>query len=125
MLRLWRSTQTKSLRRPAHSFALKRKNHLPIVLHADDSPAVLLRLVVEGLGESADLRIGKPFSGPVGVLTLGIIVQHEQRKPRAIAGLGILEHLLVAGRVAEGNVRAAADHEMDAFGRAGIVIVQK
>ncbi len=63
---------------PAHSFALKRKNHLPIVLHADDSPAVLLCFIVEGLSESADLRIGKPFSGPVGVFPLGVIVQDEQ-----------------------------------------------
>src|SRR6478752_6913688 len=98
MLRLWRSTQTKSLRRPAHSFALKRKNHLPIVLHADDSPAVLLRLIIEGLSESADFRIGKPFSGPVSVFPFGVIVQDEERKPRAISGLGIFEHLLVAGR---------------------------
>ena len=109
---------------PAHSFVLKGKNHLPILLHADDCPAVLLRLVVERLRERADFRVGKPFSGTVRVLPLCVIVQHEQRKPRAVAGLGIFEHLLVAGRVAEGDVRAAADHKMDAFGFAGIVVIE-
>ncbi len=59
---------------PARSFSLKRKNRLPIIFHADDSPAILLRLVIKGLRERADFRVRQSLSGAVGVLPLGIIV---------------------------------------------------
>ena len=109
---------------PAHSFALKRKDYFPIILHADDCPAILLRLVVKSLGERADFRVGQPVSGTVRIFAFCIVVQDEHRDPRAVARLGIFEHLLVAGRVAEGDVGAAADHKMDAFGLAGIVVIE-
>src|SRR5262245_39374521 len=47
---------------------LEGEDALPVVLHADDRPAPLLRLVVQSLGEGADLRVGQPQGRPVGVL---------------------------------------------------------
>src|SRR5438874_13816614 len=82
---------------------------LPVVLHADHCPALLLRLVIESLREGADLRVRQTFRRAVGVLAVRIVVQDEHREPRAVAGLGVLQHLLVAGRIAEGRVRPAPD----------------
>src|SRR5262249_58312249 len=39
--------------------------------------------------------------------------------------LGVLEHLPVTGRVAERRVGAAANHQVDALGLAGIVVVEQ
>ena len=33
---------------------------LPVILHADDEPAILLRLVMQRLGEGADLGVRQP-----------------------------------------------------------------
>ena len=52
------------------SSLLERKDLLPAVFHTDDRPALFLRLVIQRLGKSADLRIGKPLRGTVGI-TLG------------------------------------------------------
>src|SRR4029077_19847803 len=41
---------------------------LSVVLRADDDPAILLRLVVECLGEGADLRTPKPCEVGAGGL---------------------------------------------------------
>ncbi len=57
---------------------LKIKDPFPVVHYADHNPALLPGLVVEGLGEGADL--------------------------------GVLQHLPVAGRVAEGSKRSASNH---------------
>src|SRR5271165_4570094 len=65
---------------------VEREDALPVVLHADDSPAVLLRLVVQRLGEGADLCIGQSHRRAVGILALRIVVQHDHRQPRAVAG---------------------------------------
>jgi len=43
---------------PGDALLVERKDALPVVLHADDRPAVLLRLIVKRLGEGADLGIG-------------------------------------------------------------------
>src|SRR5215813_13504238 len=43
------------------SLALKTKDCLPIILHADDSPTALLRLVIKRLRERADFRVGQSF----------------------------------------------------------------
>lgn len=40
------------------SFSFKREDLLPIVLHTDNRPTLLLRFVVELLGEGADLGSG-------------------------------------------------------------------
>ena len=37
--------------------ALEGKNRLAVVVHANDKPAIFLRLVAECLGEGADLSI--------------------------------------------------------------------
>src|SRR4030095_10968143 len=92
------------------SLALERENILPVVLHADDDPAALLRLVVERLREGAALGVGRPLGRSVAILARRIVVQHEHREPRAIARLRILQHLLIAGRVAERRARPARKH---------------
>ena len=38
----------------------KGKNPFPVVLHANDEPALLHRLVVQRLGEGADFGVGQP-----------------------------------------------------------------
>ena len=68
---------------------------------------------------------GKPVRRAVGVFALRVIVQHEHHQPGAVAGTGVLQHLLVARRVAERRVRPAADHQMNALGLARIVVVQQ
>ena len=61
----------------------------------------------------------------VGILTLGVVVEDNHGKPCAVAGLGVFEHLAVTGRVAKGRMRPPAEHQMDAFGFAGIVVVEE
>src|SRR5262245_13816111 len=80
---------------------LEREDPLPVVLHADDDPALLRGLVVERLREGADLAVRQSLGRAVGVLALRVVVQHEHRQARAIAGPGVLQHLPIAGRVAE------------------------
>src|SRR5204862_484538 len=48
---------------PAHSFVRKWKDNLPIILHTDDCPAVLVRPVIGRLRERADFRVGQPVRG--------------------------------------------------------------
>src|SRR5271157_1004062 len=86
------------------------KDDFPVVLHADDEPAILLRLVVKRLGEGADLGVRQSLSWAVGILALGVVVQNKHRQPRAVAGFGVFEHLLVAGRIAERGDRPSADY---------------
>src|SRR5262245_19866422 len=105
-------------------FTLKRKNHFPIILHADDGPTVLLRLVIKCLRKRADLGVGQFLSRTVRIFSLCVVVQHEHRQARTVARLGVFEHLLVAGRVAKGDVRAPADHQMNAFRFARIIVVE-
>jgi hypothetical protein len=52
-------------------------------------------------------------------------VQHNHRQPCTIAGSGVLQHLPIAGRVAERRVGSAADRQVDAFRFAGIVVVEE
>ena len=62
----------RNLFEPTHSYALKRENHFPIILHADDNPAVLFRLVIERLGERADFRVGQSLSRAICILPVRI-----------------------------------------------------
>src|SRR5215831_9423720 len=64
---------------------LECKNLLPIILHADDCPAILFGFVIKCLRERADLGIGQPLSRAIGILTRGIVVQDDHCQPRAIA----------------------------------------
>src|SRR5215471_10075020 len=114
-----------SVRSMLTSLALERAHLLPVVLHADDDPATLLRLVIERLGEGADPGVGQPLGRAVAILACRIVVQHEQREPYAGTRLRILQHLPIAARVAERRIRPAPDHEVDALGLAGIVVVQQ
>ena len=63
---------------------LEREDALPVVLPADHSPAALLWLVVESLGEGADFGIGQALCRTVGVLTLHVVVQHQHHQPCAV-----------------------------------------
>src|SRR5215813_2916336 len=104
---------------PSHLFEctracpLKGEDAVPIILHANHYPTLVLRLVMERLGEGTALGVWQSLCRAVGVLALGIIMQHEHREPRTITGTCVLQHLSVARRVAE---RSVIDHQMDAFG---------
>lgn len=104
---------------------VKSENALPITLHADDDSALFSRLVVQRLGEGADFGVGQAERRAIGVFALCVVVQHQHREPRAVAGLGIFQHLPVAGRVAERGIGPAPDHQMDALRLAGVVVVQQ
>ena len=99
------------------SFPLESEDGLPVVFHADDGPAVLLRLDHERVAERADLRLGA-----VGELAYRVVVMHEHHQPRAIACPGPLQHLLIAIRVTERGDRAAADVRVDADWFASLVV---
>src|ERR1043166_897198 len=62
------------------SLFLEREDPLPIVLHADHDPALLLRLGHQRVREGADLRLRS-----VGVLARGVVVVHEHRSAGAWA----------------------------------------
>src|SRR6184192_3930915 len=77
---------------------------LPVILHADHSPALLLRLAVQEVGESAHLSVGQPLRRSVGILAHCIIVQHNHRQPCSDAGFSVLQHLSIADGIAECSV---------------------
>src|SRR5438128_252869 len=77
---------------------------LPVVLHADDGPAFLLRFVIERLREDADLGVRQPLGRTVGVLALRVVVEYQHQEPCAVARSRVLQHLTVAGRVAERRI---------------------
>src|SRR5262245_57905452 len=87
---------------------LEWKHSVPVILHADHMPALLVGLRHQGIGEGAD-----PGLRPVGVLTRGVVVVDEHHQTGAAAGLGPLEHLAVAVRVAEGGQRFPPDKQLD------------
>src|SRR5215475_5936082 len=106
--------------RPGRSLSLlcdlpASEDPTPIVLHADHDPAVLSRLVVQGLTERPDLGRGESVGGPVRVLPLRVVVQYKHGEATSRSGFREFEHLSIAVRVAKGRVRSASDHEMDAF----------
>src|SRR5271166_2779862 len=78
---------------------------LPVVFHADNHPAALLGLRHKGVRKGTHLR-----SWSVGILPHIIVMMHQHHQPRTTAVLRVLEHLLIAGRVAEGRHRSASDH---------------
>jgi len=57
-------SETKSLCKGRGFLLLKSENALPVVLHADNDPAFVLRLVVERLGKGTDLGIRQCGSDP-------------------------------------------------------------
>ena len=73
------------------------KMRLPVILHAHDGPAFVAGLVVERLGEGADLGVRHSLCRAVSVFALRVIVQEDHRKARAAARLRPFEHLTVAG----------------------------
>src|SRR5688572_1849435 len=89
-----------------------RIDGLPVLLHIDDRPFFLLRLV-EGLVEFADMRraVIRPLASRVRVVD-------NEPEARALAGCGPLQHLPVAIGIAERGDRAAADERLDTRGLA-------
>src|SRR5262249_47727044 len=70
-------------------FALEGKDAFPVVLHADDRPAVLLRLFVEGKGERADPGVRQPLRRAVGVLALVVLANCFASSIRTLLSLGV------------------------------------
>jgi hypothetical protein len=95
------------------------------VRRPDYRPAVLLRFVVQRLRERADFGVWQSLRRSIGIFARRIVVQDQQRQPGTIARLGVFQHLPVAGRIAERNDRAAADHHVNALGLTRIVVVQQ
>src|SRR5271170_6250702 len=58
---------------------LKRKDALPVVLHADHRPVLLLRHVIHRLAQGADLGVGESLRRAVGVFAYCIVVHHHHR----------------------------------------------
>jgi hypothetical protein len=52
-------------------------------------------------------------------------LRQETPPSRAIAVPNVFQYLPVAGRVAERGIRPAADHQVNALGLAGVVVVQE
>ena len=97
---------------------------LPIVLHADDGPAVFLRMVFQRGREVTVFHVRQSARGAVGKFAGRVVVQHEQLEPRAAAALRVFQHLLVAHGVAERGDGPAADVLVDADGLVGLVVVE-
>src|SRR5262249_25510257 len=74
-----------------------RKDFIPVVLHADHDPALLLRLIVDGFGERADVAVRQALGRAVGVFARGVVVQQQHHQPRAGPGVGPFQHLAIAG----------------------------
>ena len=81
-------------------------------------------LVEQRLGEGADLAVRQARGRAVGVFALLVVVQDQHAQPLAGAGRGPLQHLPVAGRVAERRLRPLAGEQVDVLGLAGEVVVQ-
>src|SRR4029078_13271029 len=120
-----RSKMLCGLRAQRSGSAFEPEDALPVLLHADHGPAVLLRFVVERLGKCADLGVRQPRGWAVSIFTRRIVVEDKHFEVRAVAGCGVFEHLAVAGGVAERGMRALADHEVNALGLAGIVVIKE
>src|SRR5262245_6455741 len=95
-----------------------RVDNLPVVLHANDCPAVLERFV------PADVELLHLVLAVVSVLARAIVMVHEEREARARAGHGPLQHLQLAVRFAEGSDRPPADAALDADRFALLVVHQ-
>src|SRR5215467_7002029 len=94
------------LTRSGHSgSAVEAEDSLPVVLHADHDPAVLLGLIEQLLGERADLGIGKAVGWSIGIFAGCIVVQHEHLQAQAIAGGGVFQHLPIPRGVAKRSNR--------------------
>lgn len=52
-------------------------------------------------------------------------MKDEHAEPCAVARLGIFQHLSVADRIAERSDGPPADHQVNAFGFAGIVVIEQ
>ena len=104
---------------------IKRENALPVVLHADYGPAILLRFVMERLSEYSDLRVWKSLGWPVRIFALRVVVQHQHHQSCAVAGPGVFQHLPVSGGVAERRMRTPADREVNTLRLAGIVVIEQ
>ena len=100
------------------------KTCLPVVLHADDGPAVLLRMVFQRGREVTVFDVRQSARGAVGKFARRVVVQHEQLEPRAAAALRVFQHLLVAHGVAERGDGPAADVLVDADGLVGLVVIE-
>jgi hypothetical protein len=75
-------------------------------------------------GSNVSVPADSGLRRPIGVFR-GVVVQQQHLEPGAGAGRGPLQHLPVAGGVAERGIGPTADHQVNAFGLAGVVVVQQ
>jgi hypothetical protein len=104
--------------RSASRALLEREDALPVVLHADHRPAVLLSLVVKRLSEGADLGVRQALRRTVGIFALRVVVQHEHHQPRTVARPRVLQHLPIPSRVGERRIGTPTNHQVNALGLA-------
>src|ERR1035437_9857480 len=92
------------------------KDGLPVVLHADNSPVVLLRLIVKRLREGTQFDVWQSLCRTVSVFTRRIVVKNQKLEPSATAALRVLQHRPVADGITDRHERPAADLLVDADG---------
>ena len=102
---------------------LEPEDALPVVLHADNDPAILLGLVEQLLSKRTYLRVGEALGWPIRIFAHRIVVEDEHFEPRAIARCGVFEHLTVAGGVAKRRMGPPADHQVNALGLTRVVVI--
>src|SRR5258706_898893 len=91
---------------------LKRKDALPVVLHADHRPAFFLCFIVERLREGAELAVGQTRCRAISVLSRSVVMQHQHFQPRSSASGGPLHALLVIDRDSDLGLRSSANHQV-------------
>src|SRR5271163_2695419 len=106
--------------------SLEREDALPVVLHANDDPALLPGHIVHLLAEGPDRRIRQSLRGAVGVFAHRVVVQHRDRKPRAAARLHVLQHLLIiGGGIAEGRIGSTRVHQPEILDLSRAKIIER
>src|SRR5258707_12408945 len=80
---------------------LKRKDGLPVVLHADHRPAAFLCLIVECLREGAELAVGQTRCRAISVLSRSVVIQHQHFEARSSPSGGPLHTLPAPPQVSQ------------------------
>src|SRR5260370_4010830 len=94
---------------------LKRKDALPVVLHADHRPAFFLCFIVEPLREGAELAVGQTRCRAISVLSRSVVMQHQHFQPRSSASGGPLPHLLGTHRVSQPGLRLSGNPPVESL----------
>src|SRR5258705_4155536 len=104
---------------------LKRKDALPVVLHADHRPAFFLCFIVERLREGAELAVGQTRCRAISVLSRSVVMQHQHFQPRSSASGGPLQQLLVTDPASQPGITSSANHQVDALRPPSLVVAEQ